>query len=70
MEIFQSPETAQVLPNSTPITQSSINPQYNKNQLPLTLSSTNTPHTLNYATSLAVGLSGNSQTPRVTKGNL
>ena len=31
---------------------------------------TNTPHTLNYATSLAVGVSGISQTPRVTKGRL
>ena len=36
LERFHFPETVQVFSNSTPITQSSINPQYNKTQPLLT----------------------------------
>ena len=59
LKIFQLPDSAQVLQNLAPITQSSINPQENKIN----------PHTI-YATSLAVGLRGSFQTFGVTKGNL
>ena len=41
-----------------------------KNPTTIDLRSANTLHTLNYDTSLAVGLSWSSQTPGVTKGNL
>ena len=39
---------------------SSFNRQQNKNKPPFAQSSTDTPHALNYATSLAVGLRGSS----------
>ena len=48
---------------------SSINSQQNKNKPPLAQSSTDTPHALNYATSLAVGLRGCFQIPGITKEN-
>ena len=48
---------------------SRINRQQNKSKPPLAQSSTDTPHALNYASSLALGLRGSSQTPGITKGN-
>ena len=44
-QLIHFSETVQVFSNNTPITQSSINPQQNKNQPPLAYSSRNTPHT-------------------------
>ena len=46
LEIFHFPEAVQVFLNATPITYSSINSHWNKNQPPLVLSSSSTPHTL------------------------
>ena len=69
LETFHFPETVRVFSNSTPITQSSINLQKNKNQPPLAFLSTNTPHALDYANPLAKRLRGSSQTPGITQGN-
>ena len=57
--------------NPTPITQSCINPQQNKNQPPqLNHLQTLHTHTPSYATLIAVGLRGSSQTPGVAEGNM
>ena len=51
LKTFHLPETVQVFSNPTPITQSSINLQYNKNQPSLAQPSTKSRRALNYATS-------------------
>ena len=56
LDIFHFSETGQVLSNTTPVTQSRIKPQQNNSKLPLAQLSTNTPHALNYTTSLKVDL--------------
>ena len=77
LEKFKFPETVQLFLNPTPITHSSINPNRTKtnhhwpNNLHTHTHTRARAHThtrtLNYATSLAVGLRGSSQTPGVAK---
>ena len=61
LKTFHFFRTLQVFLNPTPTTQSTIKPQQNKSQPPSAQSSTNAPHALNYATPIAIGVSGSSE---------